>query len=54
MSKIGNALMEVIAESLHLDRYFFRDGICSDHTGLLRLFHYPVINNNDPNILGVG
>ena len=52
MSVLGDALMQAIAESLNLDRFFFRNTICKEHTGILSLLHYP--KNNDRNTIGVG
>ncbi len=46
--------MEAIAESLELDRSFFRKSICKEHLGLLRIFHYPYDANADPELWAVG
>lgn len=43
MERLGGVVSEVIAESLGLDRNFFRNGMCKDHIGTLSLLHYPPI-----------
>lgn len=46
--------MQAIAESLHLDREYFENTICKQHTGLLRIFHYPIDKNDRPELWAVG
>lgn len=46
--------MEVIAESLHLDRSFFASSITKEHVGLMRIFHYPYDPNVENEIWSVG
>ena len=54
MDRLGGVLMSAIAESLYLERDYFRKGICQEHLGLLRIFHYPVDTYHNPELWAVG
>ena len=54
MDRLGGLLMEAIAESLELERSYFKETICREHLGLLRIFHYPYDANADPELWAVG
>lgn len=54
MSALGDCLLQAIAESLGMNRYFFRQSVCKEHLGLLRLFHYPPDDKADPELWAVG
>lgn len=54
MERLGNFVLEAIADSLGLYRSHFRTSICKQHLGLLRLFHYPAEEKPDPSLWAVG
>jgi len=54
MDRLGGILMSAIAESLFLEKDYFRNTICKEHLGLLRIFHYPIDNNDKPELWAVG
>ena len=54
MDRLGDTLLQALAESLGLDRYYFRENMCKDHLGLMRIFHYPRDDKQDPEIWSVG
>lgn len=56
MGKVGDILMQAIAESLNLDPSYFRKSFTKDHTGFLQFMHYPFMPEvaSDEHKFGVG
>jgi isopenicillin N synthase-like dioxygenase len=54
MDRLGGILIQAIAESLNLPRLEFSNTTCKEHLGLLRIFHYPIDNNDKPELWAVG
>lgn len=54
MTELGYHVLSAIAESLGLEKNYFRNTICKDHLGVFRLFHYPIDDKEDPEIWAVG
>ena len=54
MIELGYHVLSAIAESLGLEKDYFRNTICKDHLGVFRLFHYPIDDKADPELWAVG